>query len=309
MSRVLVTGGRGFVGAPLIQRLLAAGEEVHAISTSAPSGSDSGARWWQLDLSRPRDVDRLLLDLRPERLIHLAWYVEHGRFWESPENVAWVEWSLHLLRAFVGCGGARALMLGTCAEYDWQHASAPLRELDSPLAPTTLYGVAKDALRRVAAPYCEREGAQLAWGRLFFLFGPGEAPARLVPSVIRSLLAGEPAETTSGGQQRDFMHVDDAAAALVALARSDVTGPVNIASGQPVAIGELVDMIASRIGRPELVRRGALPDRESEPELLVADVARLREEVGFQPSLTLRQGVEDAVAWWSRRLREEGARG
>jgi len=293
-----VTGASGFVGLPVLERLVCAGAEVHALSTRARPPELPGVCWHRADLADRDEVDGLLDGIAPERLVHLAWCTEHGRFWRAPENVLWVQWSLQLVHAFVRRGGRRLLVLGTCAEYDWSSVEGPLSESASPLAPATLYGAAKDALRRVTHAYTEQEGVELAWGRLFFLYGPREAPGRLVPSVIRSLLAGEPVATGSGEQVRDFMHVEDVAGAVVALLDSPVVGAVNIASGAAVTVGELIDRIVQLLGRPELVRRGALPERAGEPRLLLADVARLRDEVGFRPHWALGDGLAASVRWW-----------
>ena len=293
-----MTGASGFVGLPVLERLVCAGAEVHALSTRARPPELPGVCWHRADLADRDEVDGLLDGIAPERLVHLAWCTEHGRFWRAPENVLWVQWSLQLVHAFVRRGGRRLLVLGTCAEYDWSSVEGPLSESASPLAPATLYGAAKDALRRVTHAYTEQEGVELAWGRLFFLYGPREAPGRLVPSVIRSLLAGEPVATGSGEQVRDFMHVEDVAGAVVALLDSPVVGAVNIASGAAVTVGELIDRIVQLLGRPELVRRGALPERAGEPRLLLADVARLRDEVGFRPHWALGDGLAASVRWW-----------
>jgi nucleoside-diphosphate-sugar epimerase len=298
VSGVLVTGAGGFIGLPTVERLAQAGEEVHALSTRANPLEIPGVRWHRVDLADRGAVQELIDRLVPERLAHLAWCTEHGRFWGAPENVVWVQHSLHLVDAFVRCGGRRLVVLGTCAEYDWSSAEGPLSESASRVAPATLYGVAKDALRRVAGVYAEQEGIEFAWGRLFFLYGPREAPERLVPSVIRSLLAEETVATTSGRQIRDFMHVADASAAVTALLDSSVVGAVNIASGTGVTVGEVTDRIVHLIGRPELIRRGALPDRPGDPQLLVADVTRLRNEVGFRPRWGLADGLANTVRWW-----------
>jgi nucleoside-diphosphate-sugar epimerase len=308
VTRILVTGASGFVGLPLLDQLAGRGHDLHALSAHRPEGAREGVRWWQCDLGEPAAVGRLLEQLQPEQLVHLAWYVEPGRFWHSAENVVWVERSLALLRAFALAGGRRAVCVGTCAEYDWSASSEPFDELRSPLAPATLYGTAKDALRRLAAAYAELEQIELAWGRLFFLYGPREAPTRLVPAVINALLAGQPAETTAGRQRRDFLHVEDVAGALAALLDSSLTGPINIASGQAVPIAEVVELIAAAIGRPELLRRGALPDRADEPALLAANATRLREEVGYRPRWSLEEGLADTVAWWRDQRGPAGAR-
>jgi nucleoside-diphosphate-sugar epimerase len=300
VSGVLVTGASGFVGLPLLEQLVRAGDEVHALSTRARPPKLPGVRWHRGDLADRDAIERLIEELTPERLVHLAWYTAHGRFWRAAENLLWVQWSLQLLHAFVRNGGRRLLLLGTCAEYDWSSVVGPLNEFTSPVAPTTLYGVAKDALHRVAHAYAEQEGVELAWGRLFFLYGPREAPGRLIPSVIRSLLAGEPVATGSGQQVRDFMYVEDVAGAVVALLHSPVVGAVNIGSGEAMTVGELLELIVGLVGHPELVRHGALPDRPGEPRRLLADVARLHEEVGFRPRWTLSDGLAASVRWWQQ---------
>jgi nucleoside-diphosphate-sugar epimerase len=303
MTRVLVSGAGGFVGLPVLRQLACADREVHALSTHAQPPAPAGVRWHVIDLFDQAAVEALMGELTPELLVHLAWYTEHGRYWSATENVVWVERSLQLLRAFAQCGGRRAVMLGTCAEYDWSAIDGALLETDSPRAPATLYGVAKDALRRVAGAYAEQQGVELAWGRLFFLYGPRETPGRLVASVIRSLSKGQPVATSSAEHIRDFMYVEDVARAVVALLDSPVVGAVNIASGVGVSVEELVELIVEAIGRPELVRWGALPDRPGEPSLLLADVTRLREEVGYRPRWTLADGIVATVGWWQERER------
>ena len=99
----------------------------------------------------------------------------------------------------------------------------------------------------------------LAWGRVFFVFGPHEHPARLAGSVAGALVAGQEALCSHGEQVRDFLYAPELAAAFVALLRSDVTGPVNMASGEAVALRELIEALAAAAGRPDLVRLGARP--------------------------------------------------
>jgi nucleoside-diphosphate-sugar epimerase len=294
VSRVLLTGATGFVGRHAVTPLVAGGHEVHAVTSSERPGDDDRVTWHRADLLASADV---VGDVAPEVLLHLAWYVEPGRFWTAPENVRWVEASLGLLRAFAAARGRRALLAGTSAEYDWDAVGERCRERETPLRPATLYGAAKHALHEVATRYAEQANFELAWGRIFFVYGAGEAEGRLVPSVGRALLAAEPVRTTRGDQIRDFMHVEDVAAAFAALVDSGVTGPVNVASGEPHAVRDVVDGLAAAAGRPDLLRPGALPDREGDPPRLVADVARLRDEVGFAPRIGLREGLEGTLDW------------
>jgi nucleoside-diphosphate-sugar epimerase len=141
-----------------------------------------------------------------------------------------------------------------------------------------------------------------AWGRLFFLYGPHEYEERLVASIIRSILQDHPALCSHGEQVRDFLYIEDAADALAALLDSDVTGPVNIASGVPLRLSELIQEIAAQLGRPDLIRLGARPTAPNEPSLLVADVGRLRDEVRWAPQYELTRGLNETINWWKSQL-------
>jgi nucleoside-diphosphate-sugar epimerase len=296
-GRVIVTGASGFVGRRTLAALARRGFEVHAVARGgAPSGACADVTWHAVDLL-DGEARRALIDtVVASHLLHLAWYAEPGAFWAARENAAWVAATVALVDEFALAGGARAVLAGTCAEYDWS-ARQPMAE-DAPLAPATYYGVCKDATRRVVAGLAERAGLQLAWGRIFFLYGPDEDERRLVASVARALVAGERAPSSAGTQRRDFMHVDDVAGAFAALLDSDVRGPVNIASGEAVAVRDIVRSLGRAAGRPDLLDVGALPSRPDDPPELAADVTRLRDEVGFEPAIGLDEGLAATVAWW-----------
>jgi nucleoside-diphosphate-sugar epimerase len=303
-ERLLLTGATGFVGRALAAPLAARGFEVHALSHSLPrdagegwgggGGAPATTRWHQADLFSEADAAALLRDVRPTRLVHAAWYVVHGKFWTAPENAAWVEASEALARRFLEAGGRRFVGLGTCVEYADRDGDddAPWPETRA-LAPTTPYGQAKVDL---AARLSRIEGLSVAWARIFHLFGAGENPQRLVPSVALALLRGEEARTGSGRPVRDFASTRFVGEAIAALAASQVTGPVNIGSGEGRAIAEVVRFIAEAAGRPDLLRLGALPDRPGEVPRMVADVTRLRREVGFDSPARVEEDLRALLA-------------
>lgn len=295
MSRVVVTGASGFIGRRTLEPLLARGFEVHAVSRRRPRDVPADVRWEETDLLDDAQRAALVARVRPSHLLHLAWYAEPGAFWSARENALWVAATVHLVDEFAAAGGRRAVLAGTCAEYAWGDAGV-LSE-DAPLAPATFYGICKDAARRVAEGLAERLELSLAWGRIFFLYGAGEDERRLVGGVARALTAGERAPTSEGSQRRDFLHVDDVAGAFAALVAADVTGAVNVGSGEAVAVRQIVELIAQAAGRPELLDIGALPARPGDPPEIVADVRRLRDEVGFRPAVSLRDGLASSVAW------------
>lgn len=280
-ERLLLTGATGFVGRALVAPLAARGFVVHAVGRHGSASAGTTA-WHSADLLDAGAARALLREVRPTVLVHAAWYVAHGRFWTAPENADWVEASEALARAFVEMGGRRLVGIGTCVEYaDAAGEDAAPWPESRTLGPTTPYGRAKVELAARLARIAEQRGLSLAWARLFHLFGEGEHPDRLVPSVARALIEGREAACASGQPVRDFASTRFVGQALAALAASDVVGPVNVASGEGRAIAEVVGFLGAASGRPELVRLGALPDRPGEVPRMVADITRLRREVGF----------------------------
>ncbi|MBB2963149.1 NAD-dependent epimerase/dehydratase family protein [Methylobacterium sp. R2-1] len=168
----------------------------------------------------------------------------------------------------------------------------------APCNPATLYGGAKDGLRRVLHAYAASAELSLAWGRLFYLYGPDETPGRLVGDAARALLAGQRLATSEGRQRRDFLHVTDAGAAFAALLDSAVEGPVNIGSGHAVPVREILAAMGALTGRPDLIDFGARPLPPTEPACIEADIRRLADEVGFSPRYGLEQGLAETVADW-----------
>lgn len=299
MTRLVVTGGTGFLGSACVRVALDRGHDVHVVARG-PAPLPAGATLHQHDLLRDPPVD-LLREVQPTHLLHLAWRATPGVYWTAPENAQWVESSLALLSAFAQFGGTRAVIAGSCAEYDWTDGGL-FTEGATPLRPATPYGAAKNSLRVKAEAHAARSGLELAWARLFFLYGPGEHPDRLVPYVIQQLLAKQPALCTEGWQRRDFLHVDDGAAALLALAESDVPGAVNIAAGEAVEVRAIILRLAELCGAPDLVRFGARATGNGDPELILADVSRLRSEVGWTSRIDLEAGLRSTVQLWKERL-------
>lgn len=301
MKRVILTGADGFIGRQAILPLLDRNYEVHAVSNAEPPEElrFENVCWHKTNLL---DVDETIIltqNIKATHLLHFAWFVEHGEFWSSEKNKTWVRASLDLLKNFRNNGGKRVVISGTCAEYDFK-TDGILSEDSTPLKPQTLYGQSKLELQRRLA----ETNLDWAWGRIFFLYGENESPKRLISSVITSLLKDEFADCSHGNQIRDFMHVGDVADAFAALLDSNVNNCVNIASGEAKTVKEVVLLIADLLEKRKNVRFGIVPTPENEPELIVADVKKLSDEVKWKPSKNFSQGIEQTINWWKKQIIE-----
>jgi nucleoside-diphosphate-sugar epimerase len=315
MRRVLVTGASGCIGRHACARLAAQGWEVHAVSSKPHVGSDGDAdagaptianvQWHVADLLQPGVADALTGQVQASHLLHLAWYIAPGKWAQARENYLWVEASLALVRAFQAAGGQRVVTSGSCLEYDWRYGYCSERL--TPLQPHTFYGVCKSTLAQLVDGYAAIVGLSSAWARIFFLYGPWEHPDRLVASVARSLVSGQPARTSHGRQIRDYLFADDIADALVTLLASDLRGPINIGSGEAVTLRQIVERLGSLAGRADLLEIGAIPPAPTDAPLVVADVTRLTSELRWRPKTSLDDGLKATLDWWRSQTGETKA--
>ncbi len=304
MKKVLVTGGTGFIGLHCLNSLSTRDFEVHATYRTTHPNVQKGIEWHHTDILNIQEISSLLVKVQPTHLLHLAWYIAPGKWAGSgfSQNLGWVQSSVELLKTFQENGGERVTMAGSCTEYDWDYGYCT--EDFTPTKPNTFYGLCKNSVQRLGEKFSQEMGISWAWGRIFFVYGPHEHPTRLVSSVIQSLLNGEIASCTHGKQIRDYLFVQDVADALVALLASDVKGVVNIGSGTPISLKEVVQLIGRKLHREELIQLGALPTPSYESPLVVGRIERLLNEVKWMPKVGWEQGLDLTIKWWESQLRE-----
>jgi len=301
VRRVVVTGAAGCIARHALPLLVSRGWDVHAVSRRGNPAAVDGVTWHRADLLDRAQATALVTLIGASHLLHLAWFIAPGQWAAAPENFAWVEASLGLLRAFQAAGGARVVTAGSCLEYDWNYGYCS--EARTPCVPHTAYGACKHALQLLTSAFAATNGLSSAWGRIFFVYGPGEHPDRLVASVIRSLLSGEPARTSHGRQIRDYLYAGDVADAFVTLLESQVSGPINVASGVPVTLAAMVTRLGELTGRGDLLRIGAIPAAPTDMPLVVADTTRLARDLGWQPRIDLERGLTQTIDWWRAEAR------
>jgi GDP-L-fucose synthase len=297
VTRVLVTGGRGFVGSHLVERLEAAGHDVCA----APRRD--------YDLTAPEDAAQLFETARPQLVFHLAAEVggiganraNPGRYWYANLMMG-----AHVLEQSRLHEVQKVVIAGTVCAYP-KHTPVPFREDDLwkgyPEETNAPYGVAKKAVLVGAQAYREQYGLNTIYLLPANLFGPRDnfdlESSHVIPALIRKMLESKEEVVLwgDGSPSREFLYVDDCVdGLLLAAERYDGAEPVNLGTGVETTIRELAETVAEVTGfQGEIAWDTSMPNGQPRRSL---DASRAAELFGFRASTPLREGLERTVAWF-----------
>ncbi len=303
-SPILVVGAGGFIGRNLLRVLLRQGRHVLALTRSGniawPGGPPPPEDLRRLkiiagDLSSSEEWIDAVAEAAPAKAIFLAWSLSPDVYTLVDVNLSSLQANLHGIERISQVGCDHFIVTGTGLEY------APKRDLlceSDAIAISTPYTACKHALHSLAATYLENQNAKLTWLRLFYLYGPYESPRRLMPWIVSRLLEDQEVPLTAGRQVHDYLHVADVAAAIDKVVDSDATGVFNICSGQPTSVRQIANFIGAKLEKPELLKFGAIPDRQADPAWIVGDPRLFADRFDWQPSYDLESGLEDAIDWW-----------
>lgn len=265
--KILLTGASGFVGRQILTALQQAEVSARVIALRGEASLFAG----QSGIESVVETDDLFNEPQPwwlhagqdiDTVIHAAWYVEPGKYLQSPRNLDCLQGTIAMAKGLAEAGVRRFVGVGTCFEYD---VSRCVLDVDTPLKPLTVYAGAKAAVFMALSQWLPAQKVEFAWCRLFYLYGQGEDPRRLVPYVRAQLAAGKPVELTGGSQIRDYLDVREAGTLIAKAALGKFSGPLNICSGVPVTVRQFVEKIADEYGRRDLLRFGARPDNLMDP--------------------------------------------
>ena len=292
-DRVLVTGGSGFIGSRVLERLRRDGLELHALSRTHESGEEQGVHWWRGDVADGEAIGKVFASVRPELVVHLAGETRAARGLDlvSPTFEANVVGTVNVLRAAAEAGCRRVVLSGSLEEPDCADPSSP-------------YAASKWAAGVYGRMFERLYGLSVLNLRLFMVYGPAQRDVRkLVPYTILSLLQEKAPEVSSGGREVDWVFVDDVADAFVAA----VWAPgldgrtLDIGSGTMHSVREIVERLTSLVAPQVEPRFGAVEERPDE-QVRVADVETTAASLGWRPSTSLDEGLVRTIDWYRERL-------
>ncbi len=305
-KRIIVTGGAGFLGSHLVTRLRRAGCQHLVIPRSA-----------DFNLTREEEVRRLMEQVRPEVVIHLAATV--GGIGANRKHPALFLYNnlvmgTHLIEQSYRHGVSKFVMVGTICSYP-KHTPVPFKESDLwngyPEETNAPYGLAKKLLLVQLQAYRQEYGFNGVNLLPVNLYGPGDnfdpESSHVIPALIKKFLEakarGDRAVTLwgTGKPTREFLYVEDAARAIhLATEKLETSDPVNIGSGSEISIHDLARKIAAITGfKGEIRLDPSQPDGQPRRCL---DVTRARELLGFQASTSLDEGLEKTIDWYCSTL-------
>jgi nucleoside-diphosphate-sugar epimerase len=293
--RVLLSGATGFLGRPALEALTNRGHEVLALSRQpAPMHIPAQVRWLESDLNQPDSYRTAVSDFAPQSALHLAWEgIPDFGLQTCLRNLT----NGALLGEILFRAGCRHLAVsGSCWEYG--KVSGRIAEGCQPVAPG-IFAASKTSQRMLLESLAAAAGATLAWGRVFYPYGPGQKASSLAPTLCRAVIGGERPGLKTPAVVNDFLYVDDTAEALVLLAENPVTGVFNIGSGVGTPVGALADMLLQLGGRP--AEFGSASQAAGEAAGFFADTSALK-ALGWRPRTSLEEGLRRTLEAFRREL-------
>jgi dolichol-phosphate mannosyltransferase len=301
VQRVLITGGTGFVGANVVRGMIERGFEVHALvrATHKPWRLEQvdGVRLHVVDLLDRAAVDALFGHTRPTFVLHLAAYGAYSSQTDVARCVRTnLEAAVILMDAAAEHGVERFVNTGSSSEYGFQdHAPDEAEALE----PNSLYAVTKAGATAYAGHLGRSGRLRTTTLRLYSVYGPYEEPTRLIPTLILAGLRGTYPPLVSPTIARDFVYVDDVVRAYDAALRGDlVAGSVyNIGTGVQTTLGDAVEVSRSLFGIAKAPAWGSMEERRWDTSTWVANVSRVRRELGWAPETSFDDGFRRTAAW------------
>jgi nucleoside-diphosphate-sugar epimerase len=303
MQTALVTGAAGFIGSHLVEGLLDRDYRVRGFDNLSTGSRDNLAGVWERDrfAFTEGDVrDRRAVDAAVDgvdTVFHLAADTSVPGSFDDPARTTAVNCTGTATVVDASAGTVESVVLASSAAVYGSDTPVPVDE-DAPLAPESPYALSKRYGERLVSQLAGTDGFDASAVRYFNVFGPRQDPAgsyaAVIPAFVDRLLADEPPVIFGDGEQtRDFVYVTDVVDATIAAAERDCSAVVNVGSGRRVTVTELAERVIELFDRSlDPVHE---PPREGDIRHSGADISRAREQLAYQPSVSLTEGLDQTV--------------
>jgi nucleoside-diphosphate-sugar epimerase len=295
MKKLLITGANGYLGSNFLKLVQDSAFEIYATDRIVQQNAGTKISWIQADLEDTAQTEKIFKTLEPDYMLHMAWGLEGNLKHDEAVQKHWVNISMDLVQLFAKYGGKRIIATGTCAEYQWTEEL--LKEDSTPIDPKSIYGICKNKFHLELADYCNQCNLSYLWSRIFYSFGPYELPQRIVPYVIHSIARGEEVLTSHGNQVYDYLYVEDVVRALMELIDNEFSGTVNICSGKPQKLKDLILEIANQMDGKELLRFGAIEDDKHTHDYVVGSNEHLKKITGWKQRISIEEGIKKTIQY------------
>ena len=314
-DRVLVTGGAGFIGSNLVDRLLAEGRDVVVLDSFdtfydparkrlnlAEAAKSSRFRLVEADIRDSEAVRRTIAEVRPEAIVHLAARAGVRPSIDAPALYADVNvlGTVQLLEAASKLEPRPRFVYASSSSVYGDRLDAPFRETDSVDLPVSPYAATKKACELLAHTFHHLQGLPVTGLRFFTAYGPRNRPDLAIAKFTRLIDQGESVPMFGDGStRRDYTYVDDIVDGIVrAVAHCSTHHLYNLGNSAPVELKTMIDTIAAALGRSAKIQR--LPEQPGDVRQTYADVSRAERELGYRPTTKFAEGIERYIAWYRR---------
>ncbi|MCP4652310.1 MAG: NAD-dependent epimerase/dehydratase family protein [Candidatus Omnitrophica bacterium] len=298
LDKILVIGGTGFIGSHLVKRCLKDTENVSVLSLPEKTEPIKDVEYITADLCDKPSLAKALKARAFDYVFNLGGYIDHTHYFKGGRRVieAHLIGLMNLLDSIDWDRLKGFVQIGSSDEYGGLLApqNEAMREMS--ISP---YSFAKTAASHFIQMISKTEDFPGVVARFFLVYGPGQDDRRFLPQIIKACLNGEEFKTSEGKQLRDFCYVEDAVQALAQLALSNsAKGKIfNVGSGQAVTIREMVEKIVKITGKGTPLW-GTYPYRKGENMQLYADTSLIKEKIGWQPQISLEEGLKRTVEFY-----------
>jgi len=293
-KKILITGANGFIASQVVKLLSKDKYKIYGLNRRKIT--NAGVKYFNIDLSNHSKINNLISTIKPDYLIHTAWYNKHNEYWNSTKNIHSLNDSINIYDSFCKNKGKKILILGTCDEY--AAAKKKCHEFKSEIKPANIYSSSKNLLHMYVQSSYLHNKVKYNWLRIFYPVGQGENKNRLLPSLIRGIKVNGKAEIKQGNYVKDLIHVEDCARAVIECLKSDYNGPINIGSGKGINISSIGKLIINKLGYGKLIIKNNKKSINDKKNYMVADNTILTKKIGFKFKYDNRKTINECCKYW-----------